>query len=138
MTRIAWALALALAVLPTMGPPLFAQARPYNVIMKDVGATVGAIRKNLDAGTIAPVAADAEKVQRLFQEVEAFWAPFKTKDALDAARGARETAVVIATAAKANDRTKATEGAAGLGRYCAACHDSHRELAPDKSYRIRP
>lgn len=28
MTRIAWALALALAVLPTMGPPLFAQAPP--------------------------------------------------------------------------------------------------------------
>jgi hypothetical protein len=106
--------------------------------MKDVGATVATLRKNLDAGEAGSVAADAGKLERLFKETEDFWMPFKTRDALDAARSARDLSGTIAAAAREKDVQKARTAAAGLGRFCTACHNSHREQMPDKSYRIRP
>lgn len=62
----------------------------------------------------------------------------KTKDAIDAAKGARETSGAVAAAAKEKDLQKAKTAAAGLGRFCGTCHNSHREQMPDESYRIRP
>ena len=115
-----------------------AQARRYDLIMKDVASTFDTLRKNLDGGNGTAAAADAGKLERLFRETEDFWTPFKTKDALDAARGARESSVAVAAAVKENDLQKAKTAATGLGRFCGACHNSHREQMPDKSYRIKP
>ena len=115
-----------------------AQTRPYDVLMKDVASTVEGLRKGLNSGDLTGAAATAGRLERLFVETEAFWAPFRTKDALDAARGARGVAVSIAAAIKGKDAQKAKDAAAGLGRFCTACHNSHREQMPDKSYRIRP
>jgi hypothetical protein len=74
----------------------------------------------------------------LFKDTEAFWAPFKTKDAIDAAKGAQQSAAAIAAAAKANDLQKAQASYTGLGKSCNGCHASHREQMPDKTYRIKP
>lgn len=115
----------------------FAQKRPYNLVMKDVGTTSEALRRNLD-GTSGAAAADAERLAQLFQETEDFWTPFKTKDAIDAAKGARELATAVAAAVRAKDMEKAKTAASGLGRFCTSCHNAHREQMPDKSYRIRP
>ena len=112
--------------------------RPYDVLMKDVGVTFATLRKNLDGTDLAAITADAEKLERLFRETEDFWARFKTRDAIEAARGARESARTVATAAKEKDLAKARTTAAGLGRFCTACHNSHREQMPDKTYRIKP
>src|SRR5688572_16897310 len=60
--------------------------RPYDVLMKDVASTVGSLRKNLDGGDLAAAAVDSKKLEALFRDVEDFWTPFKTKDAMDAAR----------------------------------------------------
>ena len=112
--------------------------RGYDLVMKDVGSTVAALQKNLDGGDVAAVAADAGRLERLFKETEDFWMPFKTRDALDAAKGARDLSGTIAAAAREKDVQKARTVAAGLGRFCTACHNSHREQMPDQSYRIRP
>ena len=71
--------------------------------MKDVASTVDSLRNGLNASNLAASAADAETLERLFQETEAFWTAFKTKDAIGAAKGARETAGAIADVAKAKD-----------------------------------
>jgi cytochrome c556 len=115
-----------------------AQARPYNVIMKDVAAASGALRKSVEASDFAAAAEQARRLEQLFEETEEFWARFKTKDAIDAAAGARELSASIAAAAGAKDAAKMKTAASGLGRFCTTCHDSHREQMPDKSYRIRP
>jgi cytochrome c556 len=115
-----------------------AQARPYNVIMKDVAAASGALRKSVEASDFAAAAEQARRLEQLFKETEEFWARFKTKDAIDAAAGARELSASIAAAAGAKDAAKMKTAASGLGRFCTTCHDSHREQMPDKSYRIRP
>jgi cytochrome c556 len=114
------------------------QKQPYDQLMKDVAAAYASVKKNLDAGAGPAAAADAAKLEGLFKETEAFWTQFKTKDALDAAKGAQQGAAAIAAAARANNIQKAQASYAGVGKFCAACHTSHREQMPDKSFRIKP
>jgi len=135
--QIAWILILAAGVFA--GTASFAQQkRPYNELMKDVAATYASVKKNLDANVAPAAAADAAKLQTLFKETEDFWTQFKTKDALDAAKGAQDAAATIGAAAKANNIQKAQTSYNGVGKFCAACHASHREQMPDKSYKIKP
>ena len=115
-----------------------AQARPYNVIMKDVATVSGALRKSVEASDFAASTEHAQRLERLFKETEDFWTKFKTKDAIDAAVGAKELSASIAAAASAKDAPKMKTAVSGLGRFCTSCHDSHREQMPDKSFRIRP
>ena len=112
------------------------QKRPYNELMKDVASTYASVKKNLDANAAPAAAADAAKLQTLFKETEDFWTQFKTKDALDAAKGAQDAAAAIGAAAKANNIQKAQTSYNGVGKFCAGCHASHREQMPDKSYTV--
>jgi len=106
--------------------------------MKDVAATYASVKKNLD-GSAAPAAAvDAAKLQGLFKETENFWTAFKTKDAIDFSKGAQAASQAIASAAKDGNGQKAQAAYASVGKYCKGCHDSHRELMPDKSFKIKP
>ena len=121
-----------------MASALSAQARPYNLVMKDVATAFGALRKSADASDFAATGEQARRLEQLFKETEDFWIKFRTKDAIDAAAGGRELSASIAAAASAKDAQKMKVGAGGLAKYCSACHDSHREQMPDKTYRIRP
>jgi plasmid maintenance system antidote protein VapI len=132
-----WCL-LATAITSASVVSLSAQARPYNLIMKDVATASGALRKSVEASDFTVSAEQARRLEQLFKETEEFWTRFKTKDAVDAAAGARELSASIAAAAGAKDASKMKSTVSGLGRFCTTCHDSHREQMPDKSYRIRP
>ena len=127
-----------IAMTGLLGSPAAAQKRPYDLLMKDVGSTFDSLRKGLDGGNLATAAGAAAKLEGLFRETEEFWTPFKTRDAIEAAKGAREASGVVAAAVKDKDMAKAKTAAAGLGRFCGTCHNSHREQMPDKSYRIKP
>ena len=106
--------------------------------MKEVAAASDALRRSLDANNGDAAAAEADRLARLFQELEDFWSAFRTKDAIDAAKGARELSATVAAAARARDLPRAKKEVSGLGRFCTTCHNSHREQMPDKTYRIRP
>ena len=121
------------------GATAFAQQQPhrlYNEIMKDVGATFASLKKNLDANSAAAAIEDAAKLQGLFKETEAFWAPLKTKDAVDFAKRASDAAAAVGVAAK-SDTKAALESYTGLQKNCAGCHFSHREDT-GKGFLIRP
>lgn len=113
------------------------QDRPYDQVMKDIGATFASLRKNLDANSAAAAAEDASKLEGLFTEIEAWWAPLKTKDALRYARSAHDAAVAVGAAAKAGDIGKAKESSAAIQKSCGACHFTHREDT-GKGYLIKP
>ena len=113
------------------------QHRPYDQIMKDVGATFASLRKNLDANSAASAAEDAAKLERLFTETEAFWAPFDTKDAVGFAKNARDAAAAVGTAAKGNDIKTAQASYSAIQKNCASCHFAHREET-GKGFLIRP
>ena len=114
------------------------QKRPYDVIMKDVNAAFASLKKNLDSNTMTSAADDAAKLQRFFKETEDFWTPFKTKDAIDYSKAGQSDALTAAAAAKEGNAQKAQAAYGSLGKSCKGCHDSHRELAPDKSFKIKP
>jgi ABC-type transporter MlaC component len=118
--------------------PAFAQQhRPYNQIMKDVGTTFASLKKNLDSNSVAAAAADAAKLEGLFTETEAFWAPLDTQDAVKFAKAARDAASAIGTSAKSNDMKAAQASYTAIQRNCANCHFAHREDT-GKGFLIRP
>jgi cytochrome c556 len=114
------------------------QRRPYDVIMKDVNATFASLKKNLDSNNLTSAADDAAKLQRYFKETEDFWTPFQTKDAIDYSKAGQSDAQTLSTAAKEGSGQKAQVAYGALGKSCKGCHDSHRELMPDKSFKIKP
>jgi cytochrome c556 len=117
---------------------LLGQNRPYDQIMKEVGPAYANLKKDLDANSFAAAAQDAVKLESLFKETENFWAPFKTKDALDFARNAQNGLQALGAASRDNNGQKAQAAYNAVGKSCKGCHDSHRESMPDKSFRIKP
>src|SRR6516162_6083207 len=113
------------------------QHRPYNEIMKDVGATFASLKKNLDENSGTPAADDAAKLQRLFTETEAFWAPLDTQDAVNFAKRARDAAAAVGAAAKGNNMKAAQTSYSVIQKSCANCHFAHREET-GKGFLIRP
>ena len=112
------------------------QHRPYNLIMKDVGATFASLTKNLDAKSAA-AAEDAAKLAGLFTETEAFWAPLNTKDAVGFAKSAREASAAVGAAAKSNDIKAAQASITAVQKSCTLCHFAHREET-SKGFLIKP
>ena len=113
------------------------QHRPYDQIMKDIGPTFANLKKNLDANSGAAAAEDAAKLEKLFTETEAFWAPLNTKDAVGFAKGAREASAAVGTAVKNNDMKAAQASYAVIQKNCGNCHLAHREET-GKGFLIKP
>jgi cytochrome c556 len=120
-----------------VGTAFAQQHRPYNEIMKDVGATFASLKKNLDSNSAAAAVADAAKLEGFFTETEAFWAPLDTQDAVKFAKGARDAASAVGTAAKGNDMKAAQASYSAIQKNCGNCHFAHREDT-GKGYLIRP
>src|SRR3989454_2708384 len=114
------------------------QHRPYNQVMKDVGAAFANLRKNLDANSAAAAAEDAAKLEGLFTETEAFWAPLNTGDAVGFAKSAREASAAVGAAAKKNDIKAAQASVTAIQKNCGNCHLAHREDTGNNIYIIRP
>ena len=114
------------------------QHRPYNQIMKDVGPTFASLKKNLDENSGAAAAEDAAKLEKLFMETEAFWAPLNTRDAVGYAKSAREASAAAGAAAKNNDIKAAQASYSVIQKNCGNCHLAHREDSGKDSFIIRP
>ena len=139
------------------GAAALAQNRPYDQVMKDIGAAFNSLEENLEPDEESAEAAldeesaeaaldeesaeaaveDAAKLEGLFEEVEAFWAPFNAQYALDLARDAREAAAAVGAAVRGNDIEMAQEGYAAMQTSCTNCHYSHR-VVTDSGFLIKP
>jgi len=113
------------------------QLRPYDQIMKDVGTTFASLKKNLDSSSAATAVVDAAKLEGLFTETEAFWAPLETQDAVNFAKRARDAAVAVGAAARRNDIKAAQTSYSVMQKSCAQCHFAHREETA-KGFLIKP
>ena len=114
------------------------QHRPYDQVMKDVGVTWASLKKNLDSNSGTAAAEDAAKLQGLFAEVQGFWAPLNTNDALNLAKRAQEGAAAIGAAAKSNNMKAALDSYAATQKNCGNCHLAHREDTGKGGFLIRP
>ena len=138
MNRKSFLLAIVIAAV-VAGATAFAQQqhRAYNLIMKDVAPTFANLKKNLDAMDGAAAAQDAATLQGLFSEVEGFWAPLDTQDAVGFAKKAQEAATAVGTASKANDMKAALVSYAAVQRTCGSCHTAHRDQT-QAGFSIKP
>jgi cytochrome c556 len=111
--------------------------RPYDQIMKEVGSTFAELKKNLDGNSAEAAAENAAKLEALFTETEAFWAPLDTQDAVNYAKRARDAAAAVGAAAKSKDIKAAQESYSAVQKNCGNCHFTHREDT-GKGYLIKP
>ena len=117
---------------------VWSQTRRHDAIMKDVNATYEKLKKSLDAQKDKDAFEDASKLQKLFKEVEDFWTPFETKDAIEAARGAQNSFAALSRSVQVNNFQQAVATYNSAAQFCRDCHSVHRIQAADKSYLIKP
>jgi hypothetical protein len=107
-------------------------------LMKEIGSTVGALRKSVDGQNAEMAKEQADKMETLFEDVDDFWNARNVKDAADIADDAAEHAEHVEDAIDAKDFAKASEHLKMLQSTCAGCHGKYRDKAPDGAYRIKP
>jgi hypothetical protein len=107
-------------------------------LMKDIGSTVGVLRKSIDAQNAETAKEQADKIEALFEDVDDFWSARNVKDAADMADDAAEHADHVEDAIDAKDFAKAAEHMKLLQSICGGCHGKYRDKAPDGGYRIKP
>jgi len=127
-------------------PPPAAAAAPARTwtdadldkLMKEIGGTVGALRKSIDAQNAETAKEQADKIEALFEDVDDFWSARNVKDAAELADDAAEHADHVEDAIDAKDFAKAAEHMKLLQSTCGGCHGKYRDKAPDGGYRIKP
>lgn len=107
-------------------------------LMKDIGATVGTLRKSVDGQNLEMAKEQAEKMESLFESVDDFFMARNVKDAAEWADDAAEHADRVEDAIDAKDFAKAAESLKMLQSTCAGCHGKYRDKGPDGTYRIKP
>jgi hypothetical protein len=108
----------------------------YQGWMKDVAATKGKAKKDMEAKQNADVATDAERLSGLFGKVAAFWAGRSVSDAESIAKNAEAASKDLAVAAKAGDDAKMASAMQTVNGACGMCHMAHREGSPG-SFKIK-
>jgi cytochrome c556 len=99
--------------------------------MKDLGASMGQIRKGVD------VEANANKVVTIGTDVKTWWSKRTSDVAGKAADEMMEGARQLAAAAKSEDKSGMGAGSKMIGAACKGCHDVHRERIAEGEYKIK-
>ena len=107
-------------------------------LMKEIGSTVGMLRKSVDGQNADLAKEQADKMNHLFEDVDDFWNARNVRDAADWADDAAEHAEHVEDAVEAKDFAKAAEHLKMLQSMCATCHGLYRDKGPDGNYRIKP
>jgi len=107
-------------------------APPAHVkVMKDLGASVGNLRKNIE------VEKNANAILTAMTEVDTFWKARNSATADKSCNDTREGAMAIVKAAQASDQAGVSAGMKQMGAGCKACHDAHREKISETVYKIK-
>jgi cytochrome c556 len=106
-------------------------------IMKNVAATSGKARKDVEAKAGPDVAKDAQQLQEIYKQIGAFFTARKMDDAVKIAHDAEASAKDLAAAATAGDAEKMDAAMKAVGGSCGSCHMAHRDKAADGSYKIK-
>ncbi|HXG88879.1 MAG TPA: hypothetical protein VNJ02_11120 [Vicinamibacterales bacterium] len=110
----------------------------YDRLMKEIGPTVGMLRKSIEGQNVEMAKQQADKLEMLFEDVDDFWNARNVDDAEDWADDAAEHADHIEDAADDKDFAKAAEHLKLLQGTCATCHAKYRDKGPDGQWRIKP
>jgi hypothetical protein len=128
----------AVASIIALAAVAFAQEEAdYQNWMKTTGATVGSLRKNLEAKSGDAAAQDAKKLQEIFTQVHDFWLKKKIDNATNFATNARKGFQQVAENATAGKFDEAQAALKSTMANCAGCHGAYREKGADGSWKIK-
>jgi hypothetical protein len=100
----------------------------YQGWMKSNPANMGSMNKKIAAKDGAGAAADAEKLEATFKQVEDFWKKRGgADDAVNFAMKAQTAAAAVAKDASAGNFDQAAADVKSLQANCGGCHMAHRE-----------
>jgi cytochrome c556 len=105
--------------------------------MKTTGATMGSLRKNLEAKNGEAAAADAKTLQEVFAKVHDFWMKKKIESATKFATTAQNGFKVVGQLASSGKFDEAAAEMKSTVATCAGCHNGFREKKEDGTYRIK-
>jgi len=104
----------------------------YQSWMKMMGPSMQGMNKDIAAKDGAAVAADAQKLQGIFKQVEDFWQKRGgADDAVTFAKKAQTSAGAVAAAATAGNFDMAAAEVKNVQANCGGCHMAHREKVGD-------
>jgi hypothetical protein len=107
-------------------------------IMKEIGASVGSVKKAFDGKPDKQVVADAgEKLAKLFKETEMFFEKRGTADAVESSKNAVMASKELHTQAMSGTKASAQEAFGKVTGSCKGCHEAHREKLSDGTYKIK-
>ena len=109
----------------------------YQGWMKMNGANVGSLNKNIMAKNGEGAAADAQKLQATFKQVEAYWQQKNVPDAVAFAQKGGAAAGAVAKAAAAGDMDAAAAEVKNMQGACGGCHMAHRERTPEGTFKMK-
>jgi cytochrome c556 len=140
---LAAAMTVAAQGTPAQVPPAAAVAKTWtdadlDKLMKEIGSTVGMLRKSVDGQNAELAKEQADKMIHLFEDVDDFWNARNVRDAADWADDAAEYAEHTKDAIDTKDFAKASEHLKLLQSTCGTCHTKYRDKGPDGNYRIKP
>lgn len=99
----------------------------YQSWMKSNPPTVGSLNRNIAAKDGAAAAADAQKLEATFKQVEDFWKKRGgADDAVNFAAKAQTAAAAVAKDASAGNFDQAAADVKSLQANCGGCHMAHR------------
>jgi len=130
-----WVLAIMFSAVPTAQGNMTDE--DYDKLMKSVGATIGSLRKNVEAQASDGIVADAKKMTELMKGNQAFWTQRKNTEAADWAKGAADHAAAIEKGAAAKDMAAVGDHTKQLMATCQTCHMKNRDKAADGTYIIK-
>lgn len=99
--------------------------------MKDIGANLSAIRKNVD------VEKNATAMAKTMKTIGGFWKGRNSEIAMKTCGETRKGALAVAKAAAASDEMGVKAGIKMIGAGCKGCHDQHREKISDTESLIK-
>jgi cytochrome c556 len=119
---------LSITALLVAGIVLAQSESDYQSWMKSNPVNVGSLNKNIAAKDGAAAAADAQKLEATFKQVEDFWKKRGgADDAVNFAMKAQMAAAAIAKDATAGNFDQASADVKSLQANCGGCHMAHRE-----------
>ena len=105
--------------------------------MKEVSATNGNLKQEIAGKANQEVGSDAQKLEAIFKEVQAFFAKRNTADAVALAEGMTTASHELSVAAAAGNSEGEDAALKKLGSGCAGCHSVHREKLAEGGFKIK-
>lgn len=121
----------------TSTTPASPEEAQFQTWMKDVSATNTNLKKEVAAKANPEVAADAQKLEAIFKDVQAFFAKRNTADAVSLAEGMTAASHELSAAAAAGNAEGQDAALKKLSGGCAGCHSQHREKLEDGGFKIK-